>query len=65
MSDTQGKCPKCKVAFRFSFPARLKDAYCPDCGKKLTATTHLYKGEWRDVYYCFPPVRKPHDLRLR
>ena len=53
---TQGKCPKCKVAFRFSNPGRLKDAYCPDCGTKLAATTHLYQGEWRDVVCCHRPV---------
>ena len=60
---TQGKCPKCKIAYRFACPARLKDAYCPDCGTKLAATTYLYKkGEWRDVIYCYPPARK---LRLK
>lgn len=43
----QGKCPKCRNAFRFSYPKRLSDAYCPDCKSKLQATTHLYKkGEW-------------------
>lgn len=51
---TQGKCPKCKVAFHFAMPACLRDAYCPDCGAKLVATSYLYKGEWRTVTYAFP-----------
>jgi len=59
---SQGKCPKCKVAFRFAMPGYLSGAYCPDCGTKLMRTTHLYKGEWRDVIYCYPPARK---LRLK
>lgn len=50
---TQGKCPWCQVAFRFACPARLKDAYCPDCGTKLVATSYLFKGEWRTVVHCF------------
>ena len=55
---TQGKCPKCKVAFRFACPAMLKDAYCPGCGTKLVRTTYLFKGEWRTVNYCYPPPGK-------
>ncbi len=51
----QGKCPKCQIAYRFSSPRDLKDAYCPKCGTKLSRTTYLYKGEWRDVNYAYPP----------
>ena len=44
---TQGKCQKCKRAFRFKYPKRLRDAYCPHDGNKLVSTTHLYRqGEW-------------------
>jgi hypothetical protein len=50
---TQGKCPKCKTAFRFACPARLKDAYCPKDGTKLVATSYLYKGKWETVTYAF------------
>jgi hypothetical protein len=52
---TQGKCPKCKVAFRFDCPARLMDAYCPICGTKLVRTSYFFKGPWRVVPYCYPP----------
>jgi hypothetical protein len=55
---TQGKCPKCKVAYRFMCPARLKDAYCPEDGSKLVATSYLYRGPWKTVTYCYPPARR-------
>jgi len=58
LGGTQGKCPRHKVAFRFACPARLKDAYCPDCGTKLVRTTYLFKGEWREVIYCYAPPKK-------
>lgn len=44
---TQGRCEACKVAFRFNYPKRLRDAYCPYDGTKLIPTTHLYRrGRW-------------------
>lgn len=49
MREIQGKCPTCKIAFRFHprrEVSRLKDAYCPRCGTKLQATTHLIKWPW-------------------
>jgi uncharacterized paraquat-inducible protein A len=58
---TQGKCPKCKVAFRFDHPAHLYDAYCPDCRTKLVRTSYLFKGPWRIASYCLPPT----GLRMR
>jgi len=48
---TQGKCPRCKVAYRFACPARLRDAYCPVCDSKLKQTTHLFRGPWKTVHY--------------
>jgi hypothetical protein len=58
MSDkTQGKCPKCKVAYRFDCPSRLKDARCPKCASALKRTTYLFKGPWEDVVYCYGKVR--------
>lgn len=46
---TQGKCLTCLRAFRFSYPKRLRDAYCPHDGDKLVSTTHLYRrGEWEE-----------------
>jgi len=44
---TQGKCEKCKVAFRWpSKGLRLRDADCPRCKTKLSRTTHLLKWPW-------------------
>jgi hypothetical protein len=44
---TTGKCSACRV--RYEWPqgrSRLRrNAYCPDCGDKLRATTHLL--QWR------------------
>ncbi len=43
----QGKCTRCRVAFKW--PARrmkLRNAYCPDCRKKLQQTTHQLKWQW-------------------
>lgn len=54
----QGKCSKCQIAYRFSSPRDLKDAYCPKCGTKLSRTTYLYKGEWRCVNYAYPPNKE-------
>lgn len=33
-----GKCPDCKVRRLFNHPQRLKDAFCPECGRKLVKT---------------------------
>jgi hypothetical protein len=38
----------CKVAFRFSYPERLKDAYCPNCGDKLRATIYCIRWPWNE-----------------
>jgi len=55
---TQGKCPRCKIAYRFDCPARIRDAACPKCGTPLVRTSYLFKGPWEDVVYCYPPQRK-------
>jgi uncharacterized paraquat-inducible protein A len=39
----QGKCDRCKVAYRFVKPKRLRDAACPKCGDKLQAITYTLK----------------------
>lgn len=45
--EVQGKCKSCKRAYRWQAPPKLRDAYCPMCGVKLSATTHLYRaGTW-------------------
>jgi predicted amidophosphoribosyltransferase len=49
----QGKCDGCQKGYRFIWPKRLADAYCPVCGVKLARTTHLLKWEWLDKDYCF------------
>ncbi len=53
MDTRQGRCRRCRVAFRWWFkrgkrrlPRALHLAYCPRCGRPLKATTHLYQGEW-------------------
>lgn len=47
---TQGKCDECKRAFRWTAKVLLRNAYCPDDGHKLQATTHLYRrGPWQDI----------------
>lgn len=51
--STQGKCPKCNVAYRFDCPARVKDARCPTCNTPLVRTSYLFKGPWKDETYCF------------
>jgi len=42
-TETQGKCVACEV--RYIWPrkvrVRVSDAFCPQCGSKLFATTHL------------------------
>lgn len=44
---TKGKCLHCKYAFLFNNEL-LRDAYCPFCGLKLRATTHLLRlSGWR------------------
>jgi uncharacterized paraquat-inducible protein A len=46
---TQGKCRRCQVGFRWPSPPLLRDAYCPKCGRKLSATTYLFRGPWLNV----------------
>lgn len=51
MADvTQGKCPACRMAFRWSASVKLREAYCPNyaCGSKLVATSKFYEGSWHD-----------------
>ena len=55
--STQGKCPKCKVAYRFDMPAVLSMAKCPKCNTQLVRTSYLFKGPWRDETYCFGNFR--------
>jgi hypothetical protein len=41
---TKGKCGRCRIVFHWpSATGRLLDAWCPLCGEKLVATTHLSK----------------------
>jgi len=48
MELRQGKCPNCKVAYRWpAIIMPLKMAYCPNCGTKLIPTTHLLKWPWK------------------
>ena len=50
MEQRQGKCSKCKVAYRW--PAkngRLKDAHCPTCGEKLQPTSYLLEWDWKEI----------------
>lgn len=46
MRTTQGKCPACRVAFRWEGATKLRDAACPRCGAKLVPTTYLFAGPW-------------------
>lgn len=49
-TNQMGKCPRCKVAFQWeSGKTKLRDAYCPDCGKKIVATSSLLRQEFRLV----------------
>ena len=62
MELRQGKCPKCKVAFRWPAKDRpLYLAYCPRCKHRLYPTTHLLRWPWvfwktskRGNYYLEP-----------
>lgn len=47
-NETQGKCTTCKVRWLWQGRPRLKDALCPQCGKKLDRTTHFLKWPVRD-----------------
>ena len=49
----QGKCPECKVAYRFAMPDVLSMAKCPKCNTRLVRTSYLFKGPWKEVTYCF------------
>ncbi len=40
----QGKCPGCRLAFRWTGLPRLRDTYCPNCRGRLQRTSHLL--EW-------------------
>ena len=41
--SVSGRCWTCNVVYAWEAgKPRLKDAYCPVCGRKLRATTHLY-----------------------
>lgn len=46
---TQGKCPVCAVAFRWTARIKVREAFCPNCGKgKIVPTSKLFKGPWFD-----------------
>lgn len=42
--ETSGRCRRCNVRYLWPGKPRLKDAYCPNCGYKLSATTHMFKA---------------------
>lgn len=45
----QGKCEKCKIAYRFYRPRRLRDARCPRCGTQLERTSkNLNRFPWQE-----------------
>lgn len=46
MSYTQGKCERCRVAFRWTSKTRVQDATCPHCFGRLARTSKFYGGEW-------------------
>lgn len=47
MEYRQGKCPKCKIAFRWPTKDRpLKLAHCPRCNEKLQPTTRFLLWPW-------------------
>jgi len=45
---TQGKCPACNVAFRWTARVKVREAFCPNCGGKIVATSKFFKGPWFD-----------------
>lgn len=48
MNMRQGKCDYCRTCFRWNAKLmRLRDAYCPQCGEKLQATTYLKNWNWK------------------
>lgn len=43
----QGRCKRCEVAYRWPGSwGKLREAYCPECGTKLSRTTGQYAGPW-------------------
>lgn len=42
--ETSGRCHACQIRYTWKGLPRLRDAFCPGCGGKLKATTHLFKG---------------------
>lgn len=41
---TTGRCRACNVRYIWRGKPQLKDASCPNCGRELRATTHLFKA---------------------
>ena len=55
MKKTQGKCPKCKVAYRWPTKhdylgnIQLKNSHCMECKTKLKPTSHLLQWPWLEA----------------
>lgn len=48
----QGKCLRCKKAFRWQRPIPLQKVRCPDCGGRLKRTSHrLRKFPWEELLW--------------
>lgn len=43
----QGRCEHCRVRWVWDGRPRLKDAWCPKCGRRLLRTSHQYSGATR------------------
>jgi hypothetical protein len=41
---TSGRCWSCNTRYIWADKPRLKHAYCPECGRKLAQTTHMFKS---------------------
>lgn len=47
MITTQGKCIKCKIAYRwYSKYRKLREAKCPRCGEQLKQTSCFLEWPW-------------------
>lgn len=48
----QGKCLRCKKAFRWQRPIPLQKVRCPDCGGRLKWTSHrLRTFPWEELLW--------------
>jgi hypothetical protein len=46
--ETQGKCPVCVVAYRWTVKIKVREAFCGTCGAKIVPTTKFFVGPWFD-----------------